>query len=84
MANASSATTYPQGRPTDVVNETDIRKFAVYLVVDTVGDGTAGFADDDVLLAHLALVDHRAYEGKSHERRGIEFDNEKRMNFRIM
>ena len=51
----------------DVVDETHIGKLAVHLVVDAVCDGTAGFAEHDVLLTNTTVPDHRTHQGQRHE-----------------
>ncbi len=52
---------------TDVVDHAHSGKLAVYLVVDAVGDGSAGFADDDVVLRDSAAIDQRPHEGEGDE-----------------
>ena len=45
----------------NVIDETDIRKLPVHLVVYAVGNGAAGFAKHYVLLSHPAVSDEGAH-----------------------
>ena len=57
---------------TDVVDHPYEGEFAVHLIINTVGDGTAGFTEHDVLLSHPTVAHHRAHQGQRHEGRRVE------------
>ena len=56
----------------EVVNEAHLWELPVNLIVYTVGYGAAWLTQDDVLLAHAAVVDHGAHQCQRNERRGVE------------
>ena len=47
---------------TNVVNHADEGELTMHLIINAVGNGTAGFTEDDVLLANASVAHHRAHE----------------------
>ena len=58
---------------TDIINKTNIWKFSMNLVKDTICNSTTGFAKHDVLLTNTTITYHRTHQSQSNERRRVEF-----------